>query len=115
MDSLASADNSVDDKAKKIKVNVSKKEEIIISTILYVTVGVVTILVPKLKSLFNIVGCTAANAIQFIIPSLMIVCLRQKAEKLLNVLFAKLLLIFGIVSLIICLAAEIIHMFMSDP
>ena len=115
MDSLASADNSIDDKAKKIKAHVSKKEEIIISTILYVTVGVVTILVPKLKSLFNIVGCTAANAIQFIIPSLMIVCLGQKAEKLLNVLFAKLLLVFGFVSLIICLTAEIIHMFMSDP
>ena len=60
-------------------------------------------------------GCTAANAIQFIIPSLMIVCLGQKAEKLLNVLFAKLLLVFGFVSLIICLTAEIIHMFMSDP
>ena len=31
------------------------------------------------------------------------------------VLFAKLLLVFGFVSLIICLTAEIIHVFMSDP
>jgi amino acid permease len=112
MDSMASADNTMDDAAKRIKVNVSKKEEIIISIILYITVGVVTILVPELKSLFNIVGCTAANAIQFIIPSLMIVCLGKKAEKLVNLFFAKVLLIFGIVSLILSLTAEIMHIFL---
>ena len=74
-----------------------------------------TILVPKLKSMFNIVGCTAANAIQFIIPSLIIVYLGEKAEKLVSVFCAKILLIFGIVSLIICLTAEILHFFTSDP
>lgn len=114
IDSIASIDSSMDLSSKKIKVNVSKKEEIIISVILYVCVGIVTILVPKLKSLFNLVGCTAANAIQFIIPSLIIVSLGAKAEKLVNLLCAKLLLIFGIISLIICLTAEIIHLFISE-
>ena len=67
--SVASID-STDDNSKKIKVNISKNEEIIISALLYVTIGIVTILVPKLKSMFNIVGCTAANSIKFIIPCL---------------------------------------------
>ena len=115
MDSIASIEGSMDDRVKKIKINVSRKEEIIISIFLYITIGIVTILVPKLKSLFNIVGCTAANAIQFIIPSLIIVSLGEKAKKLVNLFLAQLLLIFGIVSLIICLLAEIIHFFTSDP
>lgn len=115
MDSIASIESGVDDKVKKIKVNVPRSTEIIISVILYITVGIVTILVPKLKSMFNIVGCTAANAIQFIIPSLIIVYLGEKAEKLVSVFCAKILLIFGIVSLIICLTAEILHFFTSDP
>ena len=115
MDSIASIESGVDDKVKKIKVNVPRSTEIIISIILYITVGIVTILVPKLKSMFNIVGCTAANAIQFIIPSLIIVYLGEKAEKLVSVFCAKILLIFGIVSLIICLTAEILHFFTSDP
>lgn len=114
MDSVASIDSSMDDSTKRIKVNVSKKEEIIISVILYITVGIVTILVPKLKSLFNIVGCTAANAIQFIIPSLMIVYLGKRAEKLVNLLLVKSLLIFGIISLIICFTAEVINFFTSN-
>ena len=113
--STISIDSSIDERVKKIKVTVSKKEEIIISIILYITVGIITILVPKLKSLFNIVGCTAANAIQFIIPSLIIVSLGSKAQNLVNILWAKLLLVFGIASLIICLAAEIFHLFANDP
>ena len=115
MDSIASIDSSIDETVKKMKVSVSKTEEIIISIFLYITIGGVTILVPKLKSLFNIVGCTAANAIQFIIPSLIIVCLGSKAEKLVNLLCAKLLLIFGIISLVICFTAEILHLFTNDP
>ena len=114
IDSIASIDSSFDLSVKKIKVSVSKKEEIIISIILYLFIGIVTILVPKLKTLFNIVGCTAANAIQFIIPSLIIICLGSRAEKLVNILSAKLLLIFGIISLIICFTAEILHLFSSE-
>ena len=113
-DSVLSIDNGIDNSIKKIKVNVPKKIEIIISVIIYLIVGIVTILIPKLKSLFNLVGCTAANAIQFIIPSLIIVCLGQKAEKLVNMVFAKILLVFGISALIICFTAEIIHLFKSD-
>ena len=105
----------LDERVKKIKINISKKEEIIISVILYITVGIITILVPKLKSLFNIVGCTAANAIQFIIPCLIIISLGPKAEKLVNLIYAKLLLVFGITALIICFTAEILHHFSSAP
>ena len=113
-DSISSIDSIIDDKNKKIKVHVDKKEEIIISVILYMTVGIVTILIPKLKSLFNIVGCTAANAIQFIIPSLIIISLDSKAENLVNLLPAKFLLGFGIISLVICFTGEILHLFSSD-
>ena len=105
-DSVSSID-STDDNNKKIKVNISKNEEIIISALLYITIGIITILVPKLKSMFNIVGCTAANSIQFIIPCLMIICLKEKSEKLsINLLLVKILLGFGIASLIICFVAE---------
>ena len=89
IDSIASIDSSIDLSVKKIKVSVSKKEEIIISVFIYISIGIVTILVPQLKTLFNIVGCTAANAIQFIIPSLIIVCLGSRAEKLVNMIKAK--------------------------
>ena len=102
--------DSNDDNSKKIKVNISKNEEIIISALLYITIGIVTILVPKLKSIFNVVGCTAANSIQFIIPCLMIICLKEKSEKLsINLLLVKILLGFGIASLIICFVAEIMN------
>ena len=97
---------------KKIKVNITKNEEIIISVLLYLIIGCVTILIPKLKSMFNLVGCTAANCIQFIIPCLMVICLKDKAEKLINLLFVKILLGFGIFSLVICLIAEIVHNFL---
>ena len=110
MDSIASIDSSIDFSVKKIKINVSRKEEIILSTFIYIFIGIVTILVPELKTLFTIVGCTAANAIQFIIPSLIIVCLGSRAETLVNMLFAKLLLFFGVISLIICFTAEILHL-----
>ena len=113
--SAISIDFNIDERVKKIKINISKKEEIIISVILYITVGIITILVPKLKSLFNIVGCTAANAIQFIIPCLIIISLGPKAEKLVNLIYAKLLLFFGIAALIICFTAEILHLFSSAP
>ena len=103
-----------DENVKKVKVNITKNEEIIISILLYLIIGCVTILIPKLKSMFNIVGCTAANCIQFIIPCLMVLCLKKKAEKLINLLFAKILLCFGIFSLIICLIAEIVHNFIYD-
>ena len=103
-----------DENVKKVKVNITKNEEIIISILLYLIIGCVTILIPKLKSMFNIVGCTAANCIQFIIPCLMVLFLKKKAEKLINLLFAKILLWFGIFSLIICLIAEIVHNFIYD-
>ena len=92
----------------------TKKEELIISILLYITIGCVTILIPKLKSMFNIVGATAANSIQFIIPCMIILCLKEKSEKILNLIFVKILLIFGIISLIICLVAEIINAFISE-
>ena len=104
-----SSENNKD--KKKIRINLTKKEEIIISVILYITIGCITILIPKLKSMFNIVGSTAANSIQFIIPCLMIICLKEKSEKLINLILVKILLIFGIVSLIICLVAEFVNAF----
>lgn len=113
--STLSIDFNINEREKKIKVNVSKKEEIVISAFLYIFTGFITILIPKLKSLFNIVGCTAANAIQFIIPCLIIISLGPKAEKLVNLLYAKLLLCFGIAALVICFTAEIIHFFSSAP
>ena len=110
-----SSDENLEDKNKKVKINITKNEEIIISVVLYITIGCVTILIPKLKSMFNIVGCTAANAIQFIIPCLMILSQKEKSEKLLiNLLLVKILLAFGIASLFISLVAEIMHAFFSD-
>ena len=104
-----SSENNKD--KKKIRINLTKKEEIIISVILYITIGCITILIPKLKSMFNIVGSTAANSIQFIIPCLMIICLKEKSEKLINLILVKILLIFGIVSSTTCLVAEFVNAF----
>ena len=111
-DSIGS-NESIDEINKKIKINITKNEENIISLLIYIIIGCVTILVPNLKSMFNIIGCTAANSIQFIIPCLMIICLKKKSEKLLNLILVKILLIFGLISLIICFIAEIIHIFIN--
>ena len=113
-DSNNNSIDSIDENIKKLKINITKNEEIIISLLLYIIIGCVTILVPKLKSMFNIVGCTAANSIQFIIPCLMVIYLKEKAEKLINLLFVKILLIFGVISLIISFIAEIIHAFIFN-
>ncbi len=42
----------------------------IIIIILYVFIGVITVIIPGLKVLFSLVGCTAANSISFIFPGL---------------------------------------------
>ena len=47
--------------------DLSYTTKIISTIILYVLIGVVTILVPQLKTLFNCIGSTAANSISFII------------------------------------------------
>ena len=82
--------------------------KIVSTIILYVLIGVVTILVPQLKTLFNFIGSTAANSISFIIPSLITIYLSSKAETYVNMLLPKLLFAFGIVVLIVCLTTEII-------
>ena len=92
-----------------VPIEVSRKCEIFLYIILYLIIGGVTILVPNLKTLFNIVGATAANAIQFIIPSYIILKLDDKAKEFVNLFFANLLFIFGIASLIVSVLAEIIH------
>ena len=88
--------------------DLSYTTKIISTIILYVLIGVVTILVPQLKTLFNCIGSTAANSISFIIPSLIIIYLSSKAETYVNMLLPKLLLVFGIVVMIVCLTTEII-------
>ena len=88
--------------------DLSYTAKIISTIILYVLIGVVTILVPQLKTLFNFIGSTAANSISFIIPSLITIYLSSKAETYVNMLLPKLLLAFGILVLIVCLTTEII-------
>ena len=88
--------------------DLSYTAKIVSTIILYVLIGVVTILVPQLKTLFNFIGSTAANSISFIIPSLITIYLSSKAETYVNMLLPKLLFAFGIVVLIVCLTTEII-------
>ena len=113
----ANSDNSSrisETSMENVPIEVSRCCEIFLFIILYLIIGAVTILVPNLKTLFNIVGATAANAIQFIIPSYIILKLKDKAKDLVSLFFANLLFIFGIVSMIVSVFAEVIHAISSQ-
>ena len=76
--------------------------------IMYASIVILTIVIPKLKIIFHIVGSTAGNFISFILPNLFYIILAYMA-RLNNILFFEyLLLIFGFIFLVISLVVSLI-------
>lgn len=88
---------------------VSRMTKIITSCVLYALIGIITLVVPQLKMLFNIVGSTASNSIAFIIPNLIAIYLPDQSREYISSLAPKIILFFGVVILFVCFSAEIIN------
>lgn len=85
------------------------KVKIIIIFAMYGCIGIVTLIIPQVKTIFNIVGSTAANATSFIIPSLIIIMLVRDKKIESSLILPIILLVIGIIILIGCLTGEIIN------
>ena len=84
---------------------ISKK---IIIVVLYLSIITMTILIPKLKIIFHIVGSTSGNFISFIFPNLFYIKLVKMTNGKQNLILPIFLLIIGIIFLIISFVISII-------
>jgi amino acid permease len=88
--------------------NISRITQKIIIISLYLCISAITILIPKLKIIFHIVGSTAGNFISFIFPNLFFIRLCHMSKKHENLIIPYFLLIIGFCFLIISLVISII-------
>ena len=80
----------------------------IIVVVLYLCIIVITILIPKLKIIFHIVGSTSGNFIAFIFPNLFYIKLVKMTNGKQNLILPAFLLIVGLIFLGISLVISII-------
>ena len=90
------------------KNSIPKFTQKIIIIALYLSISIITILIPKLKIIFHIVGSTAGNFISFIFPNLFFIRLCHMSKKKDNLIIPYCLLIIGFCFLIISLVISIL-------
>ena len=90
------------------KGSIPKNTQRIIIIALYLCISTITILIPKLKIIFHIVGSTAGNFISFIFPNLFFIRLCHMSKKKDNLIIPYCLLIIGFCFLIISLVISIL-------
>jgi amino acid permease len=102
--------NNVHDTNENLKKSsFSKFSEKIIVISLYLSISILTILIPKLKIIFHIVGSTAGNFISFIFPNLFFIRLCHMSKKKdQNLIIPYFLLFVGLGFLIISLVISIL-------
>lgn len=86
----------------------SNSTQNIIIICLYIIMIVLTILIPKLKIIFHIVGSTAGNFISFIFPNIFYIRLIKMGKRKESLILPFILLIFGLCFLVISLAISIL-------
>ena len=82
--------------------------ENIIILVVYILILVVTILIPKLKIIFHILGATSGNFISFIFPNVFYIRLISMSKRKESVILPYILLIIGCCFLIMSLCISII-------
>jgi hypothetical protein len=87
---------------------ISNKEKIILTIILYLSLCVVTITVTQMKEIFNVVGSTAGNAINYIFPNMFL--LKLTSTEIFNCknIISQILYVLGVIVLFMCLSSEIV-------
>ena len=100
--------NQKDNNVPLRKGSISKINQRIIIISLYLSISTITILIPKLKIIFHIVGSTAGNFISFIFPNLFFIRLCHMSKKKENLIIPYFLLIIGFCFLIISLVISIL-------
>ncbi len=83
----------------------------IIIIILYVFIGGITVIIPGLKVLFSLVGCTASNTISFIFPGLIFYTLIKNDKIHDSPILSFSMFVFGCFLFIFCLLCEIYILF----
>lgn len=86
----------------------SNSTQNIIIICLYIIMILLTILIPKLKIIFHIVGSTAGNFISFIFPNIFYIRLIKMGNRKESLILPFILLIFGLCFLLISLAISIL-------
>ncbi len=86
----------------------SNRTQNVIIMILYILMVVLTILIPKLKIIFHIVGSTAGNFISFIFPNIFYIRMIKMGKRKESVILPYVLLIIGICFLLISVAISIL-------
>lgn len=87
---------------------INEKEKIILTILLYISLCVITITVRELKEVFNIVGSTAGNAINYIFPNIFLLKLTKTKFFSTKNIFSQILYIIGVFVLFLCLTSEIV-------
>ena len=99
--------NSEEEEKYIEEVEMQNSTKFIIIIIIYCLIGIITVIIPGLKILFSLVGCTAANAISFIFPGLMFYIL-IKQDKIHESKFLPLFITFvGAFFFVFCLICEL--------
>ena len=83
----------------------------IIIIILYIIIGGITIIIPGLKVLFSLVGCTAANTISFIFPGLIFYVLIKNDKIHDSPILPFCIFVIGCFLFVFCLNCEIYILF----
>lgn len=86
----------------------SNSTQNIIIICLYIIMILLTILIPKLKIIFHIVGSTAGNFISFIFPNIFYIRLVKMGKRKESLILPFTLLIFGLCFLVISLSISIL-------
>ncbi len=95
------------------KETLTNKEKMLITVILYISLCVVTITVKYMKEIFDIVGSTAANAINYIFPNIFLLKLTHTAIFSNKNFKSQFLFLLGIVVLFLCLISEIVKLILN--
>ena len=99
--------NSEEEEKYIEEVEMQNSTKFVIIIIIYCIIGIITVIIPGLKILFSLVGCTAANAISFIFPGLMFYIL-IKQDKIHESKFLPLFITFvGAFFFVFCLICEL--------
>jgi amino acid permease len=104
----------IDNNEPKSKSLIQNNEKIILTMFLYISLCVITITVKELKEVFNIVGSTAGNAINYIFPNMFLLKLTKTKIFSSKNLVSQFLYIIGVLVLFLCLSSEIVKISSND-
>lgn len=93
---------------------ISHKEKLIITLALYLLICVISIVVRDIGDIFDIVGSTAANAINYILPTIFFIKLTKTRFFSGDNILPQIIFIVGVIVLILSLVSEILKLIIKE-